>query len=99
MSQGVAIVEESLEDGFNAGHDTVGATEQALASAWRVRKHVVITADAANTDPIFIGTQNNSANGFVLKAGDTSPPIYVDDVSKVFVTGASSDPAYSWISN
>lgn len=98
MSQGVAIVEEALPDGFNAGNNTVGETEQALAADYPVRKYVIIHADAANTDPILIGTQNNSANGFVLKPGETAPPIPLDNVSKIFITGAASDPAYSWLS-
>lgn len=99
MSQGIDIFKESLSFGFNAGNSTAGATEKPLDKAWPVNKHVVIHADADNTDPILIGTENNSANGFVLAAGETSPPIYVDDVSKVFITGASSNPAYSWISH
>jgi hypothetical protein len=91
------LAKESLEDGFNSGNSAVGATEKALAPSYPVRKHVVIHADADNSDPILIGPRHGSASGFVLAPGETVN-IPIDDLAKVFVTGASSNPAYSWMS-
>ena len=96
MSQGISITTESLPDGFNAGQGTVGETAQPLGPAWPVRKFVTVKASGANSGTIAIGPQGNSANGFILKAGETSPPIYLDDVSKVFVTGSAASQSYSW---
>jgi hypothetical protein len=95
----VNIAQEALADGFNAGNDTVGQTEQQLGDAYPVRKHIVVRAATGNTDFVYVGRKGNAVNGFVLDGGEQTPPIYVDDVSKVFVIGGAASQTYSWISN
>jgi hypothetical protein len=98
MSQ-VNIGKEVI-DGFNAGNSTVGTAPQALANTYPVNKHVVVRATTGNSGTIKVGpTAGGASAGFVLGAGETSPPIYVDDVAKVFVVGSASSQNYSWISN
>lgn len=88
-------------DGFNAGHGTVGTTPVPLQTAsWTVNKHVVVRADSGNGNTVTVGpTAGGASGGFVLAAGQQTPPIYVDDVNKVFVVGGASGQVYSWISN
>jgi hypothetical protein len=94
----VNIAREAI-DGFNSGHGTVGTSAQALPS-WPVSKHVVVRADSGNGNTVSIGpTAGGASGGFILNAGDTSPPIYVNDVNKIFVVGGASSQAYSWVSN
>jgi len=63
-----------------------------------VRKYVVVRANGANTDVITIGTGvANAADGFILSAGQISPPIYVDNLNKVYLKGGAAGQNYSWI--
>jgi hypothetical protein len=90
------IVNEAVPE-FMSGSGTIGQTPQALGTG-TVRKFVVIRATGTNTNGIAIGiTAANAINGFVLGKGETSPPIYVDDLSKVFIVGGAADQGYSWI--
>jgi hypothetical protein len=34
-----------------------------------------------------------------LKAGEKTPPIYVNETDKIAVIGGDADQAYSWIAN
>lgn len=99
MSQ-VNIGREAV-DGFNASHGTVGTTPQPVQTAsWPVQKHVVVRAASANSNTVTVGpTLGGASGGFVLAAGEQTPPIYVNDVNKVFVVGGASGQDYSWISN
>ena len=63
-----------------------------------VRKYVVVRADNANGNVIKIGTTvDNADDGFILSAGQQSPPIYVDDLNKVYLVGGAAGQNYSWI--
>lgn len=100
MSNPVNIAKESLPSGFMAGNGTVGTSEQVIDDkAFAIQKHIVIRADSDNGNDIIVGRPGDAANGFILHAGETSPPIYVDDTSKVAVVGGAADQAYSWIAN
>jgi hypothetical protein len=94
----VNVAKESVA-GFNAGNGTVGTSPQALVtSPWTVQKHVVVRADPANTGTVKVGPNLGSASaGFVLPAGQETPPIYVDDLSKVFVIGSAAGQNYSFV--
>lgn len=95
----VSVSKESLPD-FLAGSGTIGTTEGKLSSVnFPVRKHLVIRADAANTNTIKVGRPGNAAGGFVLAAGEQTPPIYVDSTDKVAVVGGAANQAYSWLAN
>lgn len=96
----VNIAKEALPDGFHAGHGTVGAAEAKLSSvAFDIRKCLVVRADKANTSTVVVGTPGDAANGFVLNAGEQTPPIYVDNTDKVRVIGGAASQVYSWVSN
>jgi hypothetical protein len=84
---------------WNAGHGSVGETAQALSTgAPAVKKHIVVRADAGNSGTITVGPNAGAASGgFVLGAGEQTPPIFVDDLKKVWVVGSGSDQAYSWV--
>lgn len=97
----VNIGKESLEDGFMAGNGTAPAAETKVSAVnFPIRKHIVIHADSANgSDDIVVGRVGQAASGFVLHAGDTSPPIYVSETDMIRVYGAAGTPAFSWIAN
>lgn len=84
---------------FRGGNGTVGTDAVALYPvSCPISKHVVITAGSGNSNVIRIGNSAaNAANGFILSAGEKSPPIYVDDLAKVFVVGGAAGQNYSWI--
>ena len=63
-----------------------------------VNKYVVVRANGANTGIILIGTTvANVGDGFILSAGQVSPPIYVDQLNKLYLVGGTANQAYSWI--
>lgn len=96
----VSIGRETSPEGFRAGNGTVGTSPAQLDVGCPVLKHVVLRADSGNTNTIkFNYTSASATNGFILNAGDTSPPIYVDDVNKVWVIGGASGQVYSWIAS
>jgi hypothetical protein len=96
----VNIAETALADGFHAGNGTVGATEAKISAvAFPIRKHLVVRADKNNTNTVIVGTPGDAANGFVLNAGEQTPPIYVDSTDKVRVIGGAASQSYSWVSN
>jgi hypothetical protein len=70
------------------GHDVGG----------EVKKYVVVRANGANTGIILIGTAvSNVGDGFILSAGQVTPPIYVDQLNKVYLKGGAANQGYSWI--
>ena len=72
---------------------------QLFTGEFKVQKYVVIRADSGNSGTISLGnTATRASSGFILKAGDTSPKIKIDDLSKVWLVGSASSQAYSWIS-
>lgn len=93
----VSIAKESLPE-FHAGHGTIGTSEAALSAvAFPVRKHLVIRADKANTNSVFVGTPGDAANGFKLGAGDETPPLYVDSTDKLAIVGMAAGQNFSWL--
>ena len=63
-----------------------------------VKKYVVVRANGANSGIILIGTTvSNVGDGFILSAGQVSPPIYVDQLNKLYLVGGTANQAYSWI--
>jgi hypothetical protein len=88
---------ESIEE-FKAGHGTVGLTAQVLANSQDVTMYVVVKADLTNTNNIFVGgSAVSSTNGFLLDAGEETPPIHIDDLGKVYVIGDAATQGYSWL--
>lgn len=70
------------------GHDVGG----------EVKKYVMVRANGANDSVVMIGhTAAGVADGFILSAGQQSPPIYVDQLNKVYLIGGLAGQGYSWI--
>lgn len=95
----VNIGRESLAE-WSSGHGTVDQTPvQLFAGVFEVRKYVIVRANAANTGTISLGNSAIRADaGFILAAGETSPKIYIDDLSKVWLIGSADSQNYSWLS-
>ncbi|HEX3657057.1 MAG TPA: hypothetical protein VHV55_14685 [Pirellulales bacterium] len=94
----IKISDEAMPE-FQAGNGTVGETAaQLFDSTFAVHKHVVVHADDANSGTISIGNSAaRASSGFILKAGDTSPPIYIDDLSKIWLIGSAASQNFSWL--
>lgn len=76
----------------------VTVNERGHAVGWEVRKYVMLRANGANTSVIMIGnTADNADSGFILSAGQQSPPIHVDDLAKIYIVGGAADQGFSWI--
>ena len=76
----------------------VTVNEHGHAVGWPVKKYVMLRANGANTSVIMIGNRaDNAADGFILSAGQQSPPLHVDDLSKVYIVGGAADQGFSWV--
>jgi metal-sulfur cluster biosynthetic enzyme len=65
---------------------------------WETKKYVVLRANGANGNVITVGHSVDSVDdGFILSAGQISPPIYTDNLNKVFLKGGAANQGYSWI--
>jgi hypothetical protein len=81
------------------GHSiAVTVNEHGHAVGWPVKKYVMLRANGANASVIMIGNRaDNASDGFILSAGQQSPPIYVNDVNRIYIVGGAVDQGYSWI--
>lgn len=81
------------------GHSiAVTVNEHGHAVGWPVKKYVMLRANGANASVIMIGNRaDNAGDGFILSAGQQSPPIYVNDVNRIYIVGGAVDQGYSWI--
>ena len=59
-------------------------------------KGIVVRADSANSGTIIVGNPGNAVNGFILKAGDTTPVIPVENTDNLAIVGSDAGQAYSW---
>jgi len=76
----------------------VTVNEHGHAVGWEVKKYVMLRANGANSSVITVGDRaDNAADGFILSAGQQSPPIYVDNLNKLYIVGGAADQGYSWI--
>ena len=98
MANNFSVGSETMHN-WQAGNGTVGETPaQLFPAAFRVYKSVVIRANAGNSGTLSIGDNSSRADGgFILAAGDTSPEIKINDLSKVWLIGSAADQAYSWL--
>lgn len=94
----VSIAETTLANGFLAGHGTIGTTEGKVSAVnFPIRKQLIIRAHADNTNVITIGRPGDANNGFILAAGETSPPIFVNETDKLALVGGAAGQNYSWM--
>jgi hypothetical protein len=84
---------------FKAGNGSVDTTEIPLSLAFKVYKHVVVRADSGNGNTIKVGPVGYAANGFILNAGEQTPPIYIDSLDKIGVIGGANGQIFSWVSS
>lgn len=76
----------------------VTVNERGHAVGWPVKKYIMLRANGANGNVIMVGnTADNADNGFILSAGQQSPPIYVDNLNKLYLVGGAADQGYSWV--
>jgi hypothetical protein len=76
----------------------VTVNEHGHAVGWPVKKYVMLRANGANASVIMIGNRaDNAGDGFILSAGQQSPPLHVDDVNRINIVGGAADQRYSWI--
>ena len=76
----------------------VTVNERGHAVGWPVKKYVMLRANGANGNVIMVGnTATGAEDGFILSAGQQSPPIHVDDLNKVYLVGGAADQGFSWI--
>lgn len=94
----VSIAKEAASE-FKTGHGVVGAAKAAVATAETLLiRYVVIKADLGNTNNVYVGGSNVlTTTGFMLDAGEATPPIHIDDLSKVWVIGGAASQGYSWL--
>jgi len=76
----------------------VTVNERGHAVGWEVKKYVMLRANGANGNVIMVGnTADNADNGFILSAGQQSPPIYVNNLNMLYIVGGAADQGYSWV--
>lgn len=94
----VDIGKEAL-DRFAAGSGTIGTTPDHLPDGL-VCKHVVVRANGGNAGIVIVGhSQEAVADGFILSAGQMTPPVHVNDRNKVWLVADQAGQGYSWISS
>lgn len=96
----VNIGKESLSDSLLTGNGSVGTSEDKISAVnLTVDKHVVVRADSGNGNVIKVGRPGQAANGFILNAGEQTPPMYVNETDKVRVIGGAAAQVFSWLAN
>lgn len=94
----VSVSKESLPT-FLAGNGTVGTDSIRLSTiGYPVFKHVVVRAADGNTGTIEVAPHEDG-EGFLIAENEQTPPIYIDDVSKVWIKGSEADQDYNWVAN
>jgi hypothetical protein len=96
LIQAMTAVDVDLEGEGHAVAVTVN--ESGHAVGWPVKKYVMLRANGANGNVIMVGhTAAGAVDGFILSAGQQSPPLYVDQLAKVYLVGGAAGQGYSWI--
>lgn len=93
------IEKESLPD-FWTGAAVISTTPVQLSSVIHiVRKGVYIRVGVLPTEALVsVGKTTNVANdGFIISAGQTSPMLYIDDLSKVWLHSTEAATPITWI--
>jgi copper chaperone CopZ len=82
---------------FVSGSGTVDVTTKPLGDK-AIPKSLVIRANGSNSGIICIGNSHEDAGeGYILGKGETTPPICVDNLNKVFLVGSAIGQGYSWL--
>ena len=96
LIEAMTAVDVDLE---GEGHGvTVTVNERGHAVGWPVRKYVMLRANGANGNVIMVGHSAAAVgDGFILSAGQQSPPLHVDNLNKLYLVGGAADQGFSWI--
>lgn len=96
LIEAMTPVDVDLEGEDHAAAVTVN--ERGHAVGWPVRKYVMLRANGANNNVIMVGNRaDNAEDGFILSAGQQSPPLYIDNLAKVYLVAGAADQGYSWV--
>ena len=92
------ITKEAVSE-FHTGSGTVGTSAAQLHTGMAITKYVVVKAAGdLGSKTIHVGpTLAQASSGFVLRAGEQTPPIHVNDLGKVWLVGSDADCDYSWV--
>lgn len=92
------IEKESLSE-FYSGTVTVGTSPvQIQAASLPLRKGVHLRVSATPAGLVSIGVNAAKAGaGFIVKNGETSPLLYVDDLNKLWLVSTLADTIVTWI--
>lgn len=88
VSGSVGVVSVALPSAVYSGQKTVTShgTAEALGAAQAITGVLYVKALSTNTGNAYLGGASvDSSNGWILSAGEISPPILVDNVSKIFI--------------
>lgn len=91
------IEKESLPE-FKSGSVAVTGTPAQIQSASLPLRKGVYLQVAADGGDIMLGVNGAvAATGFVVKAGTTSPLLYVDDLNKLWAVSSVGSVAVTWM--
>jgi hypothetical protein len=77
---------------------TCNATPKRLKDgSFPLKHYVVVRANTSNTKAICVGNSDCANTGFILAAGEQTPPLPIDNLNKVWVVSTEGDQGYSWI--
>jgi hypothetical protein len=94
----ITLGRESIDSVVNAGHGVAIITEAPVSAIrFAIWKYIVVKADSANTDVIYLGARGYAASGFVLHPGDSSPPIPVDHSDSLGLCSGSGSQSFSYV--
>lgn len=76
---------------------TAGTSVQLDSSTTAPNDSITIRASTGNSDVIYVGGPDvDSTNGYVLAAGEPSPPLHVSP-SEIWIDCASNGDGFTWI--
>jgi hypothetical protein len=82
--------------GWNCGSATIGTSSAPVGASWHVVKEIRVRADSGNSGNLLIGPYAGN-EAFVIGPGETSPPLYAENVKDISIVGSASGQVYSWI--
>jgi hypothetical protein len=96
LIEAMTAVDMDLEGEGHAVAVTVN--ERGHSVGWPVKKYIMLRANGANGNVIMVGhSAAGAGDGFLLSAGQQSPPIYVENLNKLYLVGGAGNQGYSWI--
>ncbi len=80
------IGRETVEEFWTGQGEATQFAAPVLSSSVPLLKHATVRAASGNPGDLYVGPSNVAVGtGFILDAGDETPPIPIDDLSKLYV--------------